>query len=111
MTKTDSKLFERKIFSPVIIEDFCSEWKLNEFAVFGSVLNDDFNSDSDIDVLIDFDEKSGISLLSMAKMKSELEDICGRKVDLITRRGIQSSKNYLRREAILNSIEVIYEAG
>ena len=111
MTKTDSKLFQRNLFSPIRIEEFCHNWQLNEFSVFGSVLNDDFNSESDIDVLINFDENSGISLLSMAKMKNELEKICGRKIDLITRRGITSSRNYLRRDAILNSAEVIYEAG
>lgn len=111
MTKTDSMLFTRNIFSPKAIEVFCKSWKLKEFSVFGSVLGDDFTTGSDIDIMIDFTEDSGISLLSMAKMKSELEKTCNRKVDLMTRRGIESSPNYIRRQAILDSVEVIYEAG
>ena len=39
---------------------------------------------------------------------SELKEIFGRKVDLVTRRGIESSPNYLRRNAILGSAETIY---
>ncbi len=110
MTKTDSMLFTRNIFNPLTIEDFCKEWKLKEFSVFGSVLSGDFTPESDIDIMIDFAVDSGISLLNMAKMKSELEKICKRKVDLLTRRGIESSPNYIRRQAILDSVEVIYEA-
>lgn len=111
MTKTDSMLFTRNIFNPKAIEDFCKSWKLKEFSVFGSVLSNDFTIESDIDIMIDFNEDTGISLLSMAKMKSELEKISKRKVDLLTRRGIESSPNYIRRQAILDSVEVIYEAG
>jgi predicted nucleotidyltransferase len=41
-------------------------------------------------------------------MESELKDIFGRNVDIISRRGIESSRNYLRRNAILKSAEVVY---
>ena len=36
------------------IVEFCHKWKVREFSVFGSVLRDDFRSDSDIDVIVDF---------------------------------------------------------
>ncbi len=36
------------------IADFCRRWKITEFALFGSVLRDDFRPDSDVDVLVTF---------------------------------------------------------
>jgi predicted nucleotidyltransferase len=43
----------------------------------------------------------------MALMQEELQQIFGRKVDLISRRGLENSRNYLRRKAILESAQVI----
>ena len=43
-------------------------------------------------------------------MKSELEALLGRDVDLLTRRGVESSRNPLRRRKILESAEIIYAA-
>ena len=36
------------------IASFCHRWKITEFALFGSILRDDFRSDSDVDVLVSF---------------------------------------------------------
>ena len=44
------------------IEDFCRRWKIKEFALFGSVLREDFRPDSDIDVLVSFEPGGGIDL-------------------------------------------------
>ena len=38
------------------IEAFCRKWRVREFSLFGSVLRDDFRPDSDVDVLVVFDE-------------------------------------------------------
>ena len=92
------------------IEDFCHRWKIFEFALFGSVLRDDFNANSDIDVMIQFDENSHYNLFDLVKMEDELKVIFNRDVDLVTRKGIISSRNYLRRENILNSAKTIYES-
>jgi len=43
-----------------------------EFALFGSVLRDDFNFNSDIDVLVTFADKAQISLFDLAQMQIEL---------------------------------------
>jgi len=43
-------------------------------------------------------------------MQEELRGIFGREVDLISRRGIEASRNYLRKRAILESAEVVYGA-
>jgi hypothetical protein len=86
---------------------FCRRWQISEFALFGSVLSENFRSDSDIDVLVTFAPEARWSLLSLVQMNTELEKIFGRKVDLVSRRGLETSRNYLRRKAILNSAQVI----
>jgi uncharacterized protein len=72
------------------------------------VLRDDFGPDSDVDVLVRFAPDARHSLFDMVRMQNELEGILGRKVDLVSRRGIEASRNPLRRKAILESAEVVY---
>jgi len=92
------------------IVSFCKKWGIKEFSIFGSVLRDDFNSESDIDVIIDFDESRAYTLSECVRMEVELEDIFNRKVDLIWKRSIEKSENYIRRKHILDSVEVLYVA-
>ena len=91
------------------IKAFCTRWKVIEFALFGSVLRDDFSSDSDIDVMVKFDINAHPTFTTLEDMEIELETIFKRKVDLITREGIENSRNYLRRQEILTSAQIIYE--
>lgn len=90
---------------------FCDRWQVSTFSLFGSVLRDDFRPDSDIDVMVEFLAIARPSFASLDTMKAELEVLFERDVDLMTRRGIQSSQNYLRRNEILSSAQVIYESG
>lgn len=92
------------------IAEFCRRWKIDEMALFGSVLRDDFGPDSDVDVLVRFAPDSRPTLLDMSRMKDELEPILGHPVDLVSRRGVEMSRNPLRRKAILESAEVVYGA-
>lgn len=92
------------------IAEFCKKWKIREFSFFGSVLRDDFRPDSDIDVLVTFEEDARHTLFDLVHMQDELKQIFGRDVDLVSRRGIESSRNHIRRDAILNSAEAIYAA-
>jgi len=92
------------------ISGFCRKWNITELAFFGSVLRDDFDSDSDIDVLVVFAPEAKHSLFDMVRMEDELEQILGRTVDLVSRRAIESSENYLRRRAILDSARAVYVA-
>jgi predicted nucleotidyltransferase len=93
------------------ITDFCQRWKITEFAFFGSVLRDDFRPDSDVDILVAFDPDAHRTLFDMVDMQDELEAMFGRKVDLVSKGGIERSRNYLRRKAILNSAQIIYAAS
>jgi len=93
-----------------MVEAFCRKWKISELALFGSVLRDDFRPDSDVDVLVSFAPDADWSLLDHLAMEEELAGILGRKVDLVSRRAVERSANRIRRQAILNSAEVVYAA-
>ncbi len=89
------------------IVTFCRKWGIEELSFFGSVLRDDFSPDSDIDVLVSLPENSGLSLYDWTDMQSELERMFGRKVDLVSKRGL---RNPFRRHEILSTREVLYAA-
>lgn len=89
------------------IEAFCRKWKIAEFAFFGSVLRDDFRPDSDVDVLVTFADDAHWSSYEWVDMIDELERHFGRKVDLVSSRGL---RNPFRRRAILSSRQVLYAA-
>jgi hypothetical protein len=93
------------------IEAFCRRWKVKEFTLFGSVLREDFRPDSDIDVLVTFAADAHWSLFDLVSMQEELKHILGREVDLVERRSVERSENYIRRRHILQSLEPVYVAG
>ncbi|MFZ5471418.1 MAG: nucleotidyltransferase family protein [Myxococcota bacterium] len=65
------------------IEAFCARHHIQKLAFFGSVLRDDFRSDSDVDVLVEF-EPGHTPGLKFFEMQDELSSILGRSVDLNT---------------------------
>ena len=89
------------------IEAFCRKWRIVEFALFGSVLRDDFRPDSDVDVLVTFEPSAPWSLWDLIDMRDELGGMFGRQVDLVEERSLS---NPFRRRAILRSKQVIYAA-
>ena len=88
----------------VRIRDFCQRHRIRRLSFFGSVLRDDFRSDSDVDVLVEFEPGNVPGLLFFA-MEMELSDILDRKVDLNT---LQSISPYFR-DQIQTEAEVQYE--
>ena len=96
--------------SPDAVAAFCERWHVAELALFGSVLRDDFGPDSDIDFLIGFEAGRSPGLFGIAEMERELAELSGRRVDLVSRRAVENSRNYIRRKAILQSAETIYAA-
>lgn len=93
------------------VREFCAKWRIVEFSFFGSVLRDDFRPDSDLDVLVTFADDARHTLFDLVRMKEELSGIMGRNVDLVSRRGIESSRNPIRKQAILSSARVIHAAS
>lgn len=87
------------------------KYGVEELSVFGSVLRDDFGTDSDVDFLVRFkDDDGGLWMCKYNDLADDLAALLGRKVDVVDRAGVERSPNYLRREHILNSAKVIYVA-
>jgi predicted nucleotidyltransferase len=80
---------------------------VQELAVFGSALREDFRPDSDVDLLVTFEADANWGLLEQSIMESELSAMLNRKVDLVSRRAIERSANWIRRQAILESAETV----
>ena len=59
-------------------------------------------------VLVSFAPDAGWSLLDHSRMQDELSELLGRRVDVITRRSVERSANWIRRRAILQSAQSIY---
>lgn len=92
------------------IATFCQRWGIVEFALFGSVLGQDFRLDSDIDVLVTFGPEAHITLFDLTDMERELKGIFGRPVELADRASVEQSPRPRRRRGILSSAEVIHVA-
>jgi uncharacterized protein len=93
------------------IRDFCLKWKIRELSVFGSILRDDFRPDSDVDFLADFGPDDEWDLGDMIEMQDEMKRIIGRDVDLVERKSVERSPNYIRRKHILRTAERLHVEG
>lgn len=88
------------------IADFCRRHRIRKLSLFGSVLRDDFGPESDVDVLVEFEEGTRVGLIRLAEMEIELGEILGRKADLRTANDLS---RYFR-EQVLQTAEVHYAA-
>ena len=93
------------------VDMFCQRWQVAELSLFGSVLRDDFGAKSDVDILATFSPNADWGLLDHVQMTMDLKAIFEKEVDLITRRGLERSSNWLRRDEILKTAQVIYDKG
>jgi|GEM_PF-282524 predicted nucleotidyltransferase/DNA-binding Xre family transcriptional regulator len=87
------------------IEELCHQYGIAKLALFGSVLRPDFGPQSDIDVLIEFDQP--VSFFTLEEIGSRLKEMStpGHRIDVVTKNELSE---YIRKE-ILNSCEVLYE--
>lgn len=92
------------------LASFCARWRILELDLFGSALRDDFGPESDVDLLAVYAPDARITLFDEALMEEELETLFGRPVDLLSRRAVEESPNWIRRQAILESAEPLYVA-
>lgn len=90
------------------LAEFCRRWKIKELALFGSAMRGDLRSDSDIDILVTFAPDADWSLFDHFHMENELVKLLGREVDLVSRKALEESPNWIRRRSILESAETIY---
>lgn len=92
------------------ITAFCRKWNIQKLEVFGSVLRNDFRPDSDVDFLYTFKPGAPVPGWGMYDMEHELAAIVGREIDLVSRKWIEKSQNWIRRKAILDAARVLYVA-
>jgi hypothetical protein len=74
-------------------------------------LTPSFRPDSDVDFLATFAPDARWSLFDEGPMEQELSEIVGRRVDLVSRRAVERSHNWIRRAAILESARPVYVEG
>ena len=87
----------------------CGTYGVSELAVFGSALRDEFGPDNDVDFLVTFEnDDSGPWMCKLTELENELSVLLQRDVDVVHRRGIEQSNNWIRRDAILDSARVVY---
>lgn len=88
------------------IRKFMSGQPILRAWLFGSYSRGEETSASDIDILVDFDHSKGlVSLFRMGGMLMDLEDLLGRKVDLVDNQGLMS----FARESVERDKILIYE--
>jgi predicted nucleotidyltransferase len=92
-------------YNDVVI--LCQKYQINELSVFGSSLRDDFNNNSDIDILVSFNIGSGITLFDIIELEKEFSELLNRDVDVVEKEAL---KNPIRRKKILSTREIIYAA-
>jgi predicted nucleotidyltransferase len=93
------------------IEAFCRKWKIERLELFGSVLPDDFDPQSDIDVLVTFAPGESHRIHDLLCMDDELQRLFGRRVDFVERRLVEQSRNWVRRGNILSNAQLVYAAA
>ena len=92
------------------LAEVCRKWGIGSVALFGSVLREDFTSQSDIDLLIEYLPGVRHSLFEYGYMHDDSARVFGREVDLVHAEGIRASRNPIRREHILSSAGPLYNA-
>ena len=88
------------------IADFCRRHRIRSLSLFGSVLREDFRSDSDVDVLAEFEPDAQVGFIALSRMQRELSALLRRSVDLVPREGLKPKI----REAVLSHTEELYAA-
>jgi len=96
---------EKKISKDNLIE-FCKRNHIRKLSIFGSAIRGELQPDSDIDLLVEFEQDHTPGLFSIIKMEMELADMLGRKVDLRTPEDLSQ---YFRDEVMQNA-QIQYQA-
>jgi len=85
----------------------CKKYFVVELSIFGSSIRDDFTINSDVDILVSFEQNSRISLFNIIEMENEFSKLLNRKADIVEK---ESLKNPIRKNKILATREIIYAA-
>jgi predicted nucleotidyltransferase len=86
------------------LAELCRQYRVQELSVFGSMARGDNRPDSDVDLLVTFQPEAKVGLLAFAALMRELSELMGRKVDLVSKRGLKP----LIRSTILDEARLLY---
>jgi len=89
------------------IARLCERHRIKELSLFGSVLRDDFRTDSDVDLLVLYEDGHRPGIDEYIAMREDFEALFGREVDLVNKNRLENP--FLRRR-ILRSRKTIYAA-
>lgn len=89
------------------VAEFCRRHHIRRLSFFGSVISEHFTQDSDVDVLVEFEQGQVVGLLRLAGMEIELSGILGHKVDLRT----PADLSRYFKDDVLSAAEVQYAEG
>jgi uncharacterized protein len=100
----DSPGKDKVLAELIALEGPLRERGLTSLALFGSVVRSTARPDSDIDVLVDVAPDTQFSLIDLVAVKDFLEDQLGRRVDVVTRRGLEPAI----RDRVLREAEAVF---
>jgi predicted nucleotidyltransferase len=86
-----SELAEVKDILTKLKPELSNKYAVNTIGLFGSIVRDDYTEESDIDIIVTFSRRVGMEFIDLA---NELETVLKRKVDLVSKNGVQ--EKYLR---------------
>ncbi len=92
------------------IADLCRRFEVQRLEIFGSALRDDFGPGSDVDFLVVFRDDGARGPVGFQDFQDELSRVLGRKIDLLSRKAVEGSANYVLRRSILSTARPIYVA-
>jgi len=88
------------------LSSICQRYHITKLALFGSILRGDFEEDSDVDILVEFEQGHTPDFFVLYDIEQALSALFGgRKVDLVTYRAL----NKHLREGVLKDAQVQYE--
>jgi len=85
----------------VLFKDELKQFSVKDFYLFGSYAREEADEQSDLDILVEFEEGAEVGLFEFARLRRQLCELLGREVDLVTRDAIRPEmKNQILREAV-----------
>ena len=85
------------------LREICKQFGVREMAVFGSVLRPDFDSSSDVDLLVRFEPSARFRMLSIAELEEAIGELLTRPVDVLDWDAVEEDPNWVMRRSILES--------
>lgn len=88
------------------LTEVCRRYRIRELSLFGSMARGDFNDQSDVDLLVEFEPEMEVGFLTLSRLHRELSSILGRPIDLVPKLGLKPAI----KQEVLESAELVYAA-